>query len=657
MGLLLSLAFAGLVVVRPLPLIHIEYFGYDFLLRSLRRSLPVSDVVIVDVDETSLEELGQWPWPRYQVAELLTKIRDGEARSIGIDFLWSEPDRLSLSRVRQALSEYRGVSITLEGVPPESLDNDAILAKAVASAPAVVGVYLTFNEATVSSRPSSPTLGFPSVVFRRIHGDFEGSFLPIATGLTPPTPLIAAAATSSFGFLNALPDSDGKTRRAPLLMECPGGVCPSLALATFMRAVQAKSIIANISAAGLEEIQIGDTIVPTDRQGNMLLPFASSPESCFPSIPAADVIRNRVPLSLFQGKVVLLGSSAAGLGDMHATPLARRQSGLYVHAVVTDALLRNGFLHRPAWDYGFQVLAVCLTTLVATLLLARLRLAICAVGVAAGLVLLWIAAWWLLAYHGLYLSPTPAMLAMGSSFVILGVIRFGSEEGRAIRNALDLARAQDCAIAGLVSVVETRDPETGHHVVRTQHYVRILAERLAGHPRFRDELTPENIETICKSASLHDIGKVGIPDSILLKPAKLEPDEFKIMKEHAARGYQTLQRAEEISGAGEHNAFLRYACKIAFSHHEKWDGTGYPQGLSGEAIPIAARLMALADVYDALRCARHYKPPFPHERAVGIIAQESGAHFDPEIVRAFLDSEQIFLEIAEKYPDEPLSTD
>mgnify|MGYP006283091361 CR=1 FL=1 len=212
-----------------------------------------------------------------------------------------------------------------------------------------------------------------------------------------------------------------------------------------------------------------------------------------------------------------------------------------------------------------------------------------------------------------------------------------------------LARLQDVTILTMASLAETRDNETGNHVLRTQHYVKVLAQALRGHPRFADFLTPEHIELLFKSAPLHDIGKVGVPDRILLKPGKLEPEEFEIMKTHTTLGRDAIEAAEKRLGADV--PFLRFAKEIAYSHQEKWDGSGYPQGLAGDAIPVSARLMALADVYDALISARVYKPAFPHEQAVDIIAQGRGRHFDPDVCDAFLATQAAFQTIAARFAD------
>lgn len=225
-------------------------------------------------------------------------------------------------------------------------------------------------------------------------------------------------------------------------------------------------------------------------------------------------------------------------------------------------------------------------------------------------------------------------------------------EERIIERTRENWMLQDATIIALASLAETRDNETGNHIRRTQNYVRLLARKLQDHPRFSDYLSDRQIERLYKSASLHDIGKVGIPDSILLKPAKLTPDEFRIMQTHTTLGRDAIANAEQQLVAG--SQFLQLAREIAFSHHERWDGAGYPLGLIGDEIPISARLMALADVYDALISKRVYKPAFPHDKAVRMILEGRGTHFDPAVTDAFQELSEEFRALALRYADSDL---
>jgi putative two-component system response regulator len=218
----------------------------------------------------------------------------------------------------------------------------------------------------------------------------------------------------------------------------------------------------------------------------------------------------------------------------------------------------------------------------------------------------------------------------------------------------EMSELQEALIVAMASLAETRDNETGAHIMRTQHYVQALAVELAHHPKFAEVLTEEMIDLLFKTAPLHDIGKVGIPDHILLKPGKLTAKEFGIMKTHTTLGRNIIA----ATGKRLHtsNQFLTIAERTTLSHHEKWNGTGYPQGLSGDEIPVSARLMAIADVYDAIISRRVYKEPMGHDKALEIIREERGIHFDPEMVDAFLKITETFHGIAETFVDEHLLT-
>jgi putative two-component system response regulator len=218
-----------------------------------------------------------------------------------------------------------------------------------------------------------------------------------------------------------------------------------------------------------------------------------------------------------------------------------------------------------------------------------------------------------------------------------------------IEQKVQIIASQGAVITAFCTLAEARDNETGNHIFRTQRYVGALAQRLSRHPRFADELSDEVIRALFKSAPLHDIGKVAVPDTVLLKPGPLSEAEWVIMRRHTEYGRDAIVQAERQLGAS--GAFLRYAREIAYGHHEKWDGSGYPQGLAGEAIPLSARLMAVADVYDALISRRVYKEAFPHEQAVRIIVEGAGRHFDPDIARAFVEISEVFREIAFNYSD------
>lgn len=208
---------------------------------------------------------------------------------------------------------------------------------------------------------------------------------------------------------------------------------------------------------------------------------------------------------------------------------------------------------------------------------------------------------------------------------------------------------RDVAIFALAKLAESRDSDTGAHLERTQHYCRLLAQQLTTNEKFQKQIDPEFIRLVFQTAPLHDIGKVGIPDAILLKPGRLDLKEFEVMKTHPTIAENTLNAAlVKFPNA----TFLQIARDIAGSHHEKWDGTGYPRGLKGDSIPLCGRIMALADVYDALITKRIYKPAFEHREAKDIILAGRGSHFDPDVVDAFVAREGEFINICRRFARE-----
>lgn len=212
-----------------------------------------------------------------------------------------------------------------------------------------------------------------------------------------------------------------------------------------------------------------------------------------------------------------------------------------------------------------------------------------------------------------------------------------------------LEKSNDSILIVMGLVAENRDPETGEHIQRTSAYVRAMSEALSKHPQYQELMTPDIIDIYTNAAPLHDIGKVGVADNILLKPGKLTTEEFELMKQHAIGGEQIIEQAQQYLSEPE---LLDIAKEIAGGHHEKWDGSGYPRGLKGEQIPLSARIMVFADVYDALISNRPYKKAFSHEKACEIIANDVGTHFDPTLYAVFTQIKERFREIAVQFSSE-----
>jgi len=215
--------------------------------------------------------------------------------------------------------------------------------------------------------------------------------------------------------------------------------------------------------------------------------------------------------------------------------------------------------------------------------------------------------------------------------------------------SLDALHAHQVVLFAVATLAELRESDTASHLERVKHYVRLLAEKLQSHPVFASQLSAAYIETLCASVCMYDLGTVAIPDRILLKPGRLTPEELAIMKSHTTLGYEAIQRAEKRMGLVSSGLIL--AKELTQSHHEKWNGKGYPMGLSENQIPLSARLVALADVYDALISNKIYRQGMSYEDAVGVIFSERGEHFDPDMVDAFMELTVEFEDVAKRFAD------
>jgi len=257
-----------------------------------------------------------------------------------------------------------------------------------------------------------------------------------------------------------------------------------------------------------------------------------------------------------------------------------------------------------------------------------------ALGSVGGVVGVWVGAVGLLSSQGLFVSPLAPTIAIAAAATTMTLARSIADRRRADSAGRQKTNAQRLMVQTLLSLTETRDAETGRHSRRTQQYAKVLAEKLSTFNGFRDYLTPERIDLLSSLAPLHDIGKVGVPDHILNKPGALTPDELVEMRKHPALGYDVILKAEQQVGVRD-DAILAMAKDIVYSHHEKWDGTGYPRGLRAADIPIPGRVMAVVDVYDASVTRTLYRQPMKHDAAVAFIVRGRGTHFDPAVIDAF----------------------
>lgn len=646
-GLILALFAAVFVMLDIDPLRQLDRISYDLMLRKLGEKSANPSVLLVDIDEASLARYGQWPWPRHIVARMLDIIGEGEPDSVGIDILFAEQDRTSLSLVREELRSDFGVDLDLSNLPPEVIDNDKALARSLGKGPFSLGVMFRFGERVIFDQE------LPDTTIQTIqvsHKSEQVSHYPVAEGVVTTIPELTSAA-EDFGFVNVLKDPDGVVRRAPLFIKYDETFYPSLALIAYLRSQKRDKVILDSNAEGMVSIRVGNTIIPVDRQGNIVIRFRG-PSRTYTTISASDVLDGKISSDTFSNKIVFIGASAEGLMDNHSTPFDRHFPGVEVHASVAGAILDQDFIGVPTWTTGAKGVGAFLAVMLALIMVMRFSTAVVAGGLFIGFLLIIPSGTMaLFSIYSVFVSPASTMVVFIISFSLLALVRFRSEEIIDLRRERELAAARDCAMVGLASLAETRDSETGSHILRTQRYIQIVAQYLAHQGNREFHLKHEDIDLLVKSSPLHDVGKVGVPDSILLKAGPLTASEFEEMKKHTLYGAEALAKAESASGLTDESSFLNIAREIALTHHEKWDGTGYPHGLKGNDIPLSGRIMALVDVYDALISKRVYKEAMSHEKAVEIICNDSGTHFDPYIVGAFEALQEEFHTIATQLRD------
>jgi adenylate cyclase len=596
--------------------------------------------VIVEVDERSLAAYGQWPWPRFRVARLLAAIQQAGAAAIGVDALFVEKDRTSPIEIQKTVEQDLQQKLPLTAIDESLWDYDSILGKTLTKGPYVLSYLFTFD--TAGSNACLPKSASGALL--NSGGTNVSLDLFKATGVICNVNQIQTANNS--GFINAAPDSDGIYRKTPLIIDYKGLPYPSLALQTYLTAQNSKQFVLTQDENGLS-LKIEGKIVPLDKTGNLLIKFPKQRQN-FKMLSAHDLLSGKIPLNSLRGNIVFVGVSAAGLHEFRPTPYQPQLLGVEFHAAIVDNLVRHDFLRQP--DNAFTIELITSAAVGISLFAGLASSGIWASIIAPCLLIvgLFIASQFLLMHTGIVLSPALPISMSLLAFLTLTLIKYAKEFLRAKALALEVNRTQEGIIGSFCSMSEYRDPETGAHILRTQEYIKALALHLQKHPKFKTTLTNEIIELLFKAAPLHDIGKIGIRDDILLKNGSLDDTEFRTMKSHPQIGAEIIASVAAQIGW---NPFMKIAHQISLYHQEKWDGSGYPHGLAGEDIPLPARFMALADVYDALISQRVYKPAFSHKKAVSIIKEGKNKHFDPILVDAFEAIHEQFQAIALRFLD------
>lgn len=619
---------------------RVDNFFIDTLLTWRATDASAIHTRVIDIDDASMDAFGQWPWPRYRIAALIEAIADKHPAAIGVDVLFPEPDRSSLTNVKKAFKDDFNVDIGFSGAPAGLTDNDGYLGAVLRTTGAVGAKYLFFDHTTNGEGDGE--------ISPRLAGSTAGLSLAEAPGVLNNTEALSKQIAHS-GFINNEIDVDGRLRRIPLLIRHQGMVHLHLALATLMRALDEDNCSIVWDRYG-PLIQVGKHRIPIDEKGFAILRFTGS-SSSYPSLSALDIFNGDYRDAEIRGKAIFVGSSAAGLNDLHNTAVDPLFPGLKILSAFVEAVESGRFLRKPVWSHK-MTLALCLGTgaIMATLFIALSSAWAVVAGTAALAGLLLFSSLSALIYEDVIISPVASLSVAATLFVIFLLFRMVLEKRNAFLWFKKLENSRRVTIESMAAVAETRDPETGAHIKRTQHYVKAIAQELLRAGQYTDILNAEYIDLLFVSAPLHDIGKVGVPDHILLKPGRLTVEEFALMKRHAEFGRSIVANTAQLI---EGDNFMVLAGEIAATHHEKWDGSGYPLGLAGEDIPLSGRIMSVADVYDALISRRCYKEPFSHERATELLRAERGKSFDPVVLDAFFSIEHTILEIASTYRDEP----
>jgi adenylate cyclase len=427
-GVVITLILAGIYVFKPTFISLLEYKLYDVYLQEVSRENKPNSVVVVDIDEYSIEKFGQWPWPRYRVALLLKKIQMAGALAVGNDILFGEPDGTSPSVLKKVLKRDLKIDIGFKDLPKQLMDNDKLLADVLGSGPFVLGYSFNFQSDNTSVQEDIKLPPLKASIVRSSGAGHADDYLITATRVIPPLAQLLQRSANA-GFMNTQTDMDGVLRRVPMMISLQGKSYPHLSLATLLTALKGKipDPMVKLTRGGVESIKIGNIIVPLEAKGSMMINY-KGPSFTFPYIPAGYVLEDKIDKKDFEDKVVFLGSSAAGLMDIRVSPLDEVFPGVEVNATIVDNILNQDFIHRPDWIPGLELITILLWGLITTCLIgwvdARFTLPTT--------FLLAVSAWygglWGLKTYHIWISPFFPLLVLLANFSILNLFKFWFSE-------------------------------------------------------------------------------------------------------------------------------------------------------------------------------------------------------------------------------------
>lgn len=490
-GFALTLLVALLYVYQPAWLRNIDHRLYDTVLRQGHNSLTRNTVVIVDLDEKSLNHLGQWPWPRYRMALLLKKLQQAGVRAVGMDILFAEPDRTSPAILRRELKKDLDVDVDFAGLPEALTDNDRIFASTLGEGPFVLGFFFDFEKKTTQAGPVHVKDINPSVLAKDQRSSLPDLLFSAPSLLQPLEDLAAAAAAT--GFINTIRDQDGVLRSTPVLMAYNGKIYANLGFSVLWAALGQPPCIVKYSAAGIETIRLGNITVPLDEQGRLWLHYRG-PGHTFPYYSAADILADAVPAAELEGKIVLIGTSAVGLHDLRTTPFDSEFPGVEAHATLIDTILAGDYIRAPGWLPGLEFCLTIGAGAVTTLLLWRLS-----AGFILPMILLFIglcgySSIWVFSRHHFFFSPLFPILSTGLNFSLLSFMKFlrSDHEKRFLRRAF--SKYVSSAVADRIVASPERLSLEGE-----DKEVSILFSDIRGFTTISERLAPAQLSALLKS--------------------------------------------------------------------------------------------------------------------------------------------------------------
>ena len=576
--------------------------------------------IFVNIDEKSLQRVGQWPWPRNIDAQLINKIHSMNPSTLAVNIIFPELDRISPL-----------ATLSTDGLSFGKMSYDDLLMDSIHDSNSVLSVYL--HDST--NMPSCKETLFKRLRFQYLIDKIENKSSILCNHQA------LQKSIEDFGFINLEVDEDSFLRRVSFFMNHNNVVIPSFALAILL------SLDKDIAIDDSNRLQLLNHSIKMNEDMEVLLNFYGSRPKV---VSAIDVLEGNVDPDMFKDKIVLIGLSLVGGQNSYSISENIKMSNIEIQATFIENLLNEVLLIQPK---VYQTINILISFLFSCLLLYFLskRYYMEILGLLFVLIIGVFIYLWIFYIQGIYVSIGYFWLPFLYSFFLISLLFITINIKENKRFTHELKKSHSATMESISLMVTMRDGETGEHIQRTKNYVKSLATYLYQNNQYRKIITPNYILCLYEAAPLHDIGKIGIPDTILKKEGKFTPEEYKIMQEHPVLAKAVIEKAMKFY---DKNIFLEMAYNIAYYHHERWDGKGYPLGLKGEEIPLEAQMMALADVYDALVSKRYYKEGYDYNKVEKIIIEGKGKAFNPILVDAFIEIKEEFREIHSIWQEEDI---